>query len=314
MFEWLADRSGQNILTNEEQVIFWKHFAGYAMSIQSKVLSIAESRRLVQRISNTLRSQTTAIMRVQGYVFDGLLGQTGGGQALLYHVIKLSTGEIKCGKVYAINRDTEEILSAERNGSSEVHIDGVNPYVVHYEDALSFKHQGAPYTAMIALIMPLFQRNLTSVLDAFFEMPLQLNMFLKVATCVLSAGARFHELKKAHCDIKPENIMMLGSEFIVIDLGAVCSYGEQVREYTPGYNLDAPLHILTPVFDLNCAAVTLARCCLSGFEVKQGLTKEELSHRVTAAETYLDRMYTDVLRACLRSADCGAALAVLHTL
>ena len=47
MFVWLADRSGQNILTPEEQIIFLKHFAGYVMSLQSKVLSIAESGKLV---------------------------------------------------------------------------------------------------------------------------------------------------------------------------------------------------------------------------------------------------------------------------
>jgi len=88
MFEWLAKRSGENVFTADEQVVFWTKFAGFAIPLREKKLSIVESRLLVKQVSNVLKSQTTTAMMAIGFVFDGLLGQTGGGKALLYHVIE----------------------------------------------------------------------------------------------------------------------------------------------------------------------------------------------------------------------------------
>jgi serine/threonine protein kinase len=310
MFDWLAQRSGENVLTADEQVVFWTKFAGYAVPLREKNLSIVDSRSLVKKVSNVLKSQTTTAMLAVGFVFDGLLGQTGGGKALLYHVIEVATGEVKCGKVYRIDTETEATVTAEIEGSSEVHKDGPNQHIVCYEVTLPFEHVSAPSKKMIVLIMPLYQMSLAAVLDAFFETPLPKNMFLKVATCLLSAGSRFHELKKGHCDIKPENIMISGGNFTVIDLGAVCKYNVPATEYTPGYCLDAPVHSVTPIFDLNCSAVTLARCCISDFQVKQGRTRANLLQE-TEDLVSLDNLYTSVLKICLTASDCGAALAQL---
>ena len=129
---------------------------------------------------------------------------------------------------------------------------------------------------MVALIMPLYQFSLAMMIKAFLELPLPAEIFMKVAHCVLGAGARFHDIKMCHCDIKPENVMILGQSFTVIDLRAVCKHNEEVKEYTNGYYLDAPTHELTPIFDLNCAAVTLARCCLPDFSVRRGMTRANL--------------------------------------
>ena len=312
MFDWLAERSGENVFSADEQVVFWTKFSEYSIPLREKKLSIPESRLLVKRVSNVLKSQTTVAMMANGFVFYGLLGQTGGGKALLYHVIDVATGEI--GKVYCLDRETEATVDAEISGSSEVHQGAHNRHIVRYETTIPFEHASAPSKKMIVLIMPLYQLSLAAVLDAFYETPLPLNMYRKVATCVLSAGARFHELKKGHCDFKPENIMLMGGDFTVIDLGAMCKYRNAATEYTRGYYLDAPIHSVTPIFDLNCAAVTLARCCISGFKVTQGMTRAQLLHVIEdlISKGVLEhQLYTDVIKICLTSSDCEAALAQL---
>jgi serine/threonine protein kinase len=315
MFEWLAQRAGENIFTAAEQVIFWTKFAGYAVPLREKKLSIVDARSLVKRVCTVLRSQTTSVMMAVGFVFDGLLGQTGGGKALLYHVIELATGEVKCGKVYRVDKETEATVSAEVEGSTEVHEGDPNPHIVRYEHILPFHHESGSSGDMVVLIMPLFQMSLATILDAFFETPLPLNMFCKVATCVLGAGARFHELEKGHCDIKPENIMMAGGIFTLIDLGAVCKYGAAATECTPGYYLDAPVHSVSPIFDLNCAAVTLARCCIGSFKVARGMTKAQLSQMIKGLSTSaLEQTYADVIEICLSSDDSKAAYAALARL
>jgi serine/threonine protein kinase len=313
MFAWLAQRSGENPLTVDEQVVFWTKFSEYAVLLKEKKLSVADSRKLVRRVTTVLKSQTLAVMMANGFVFVGLLGQTGGGKALLYHVIEIETGEVKCGKVYQVDKDTEATLTAEIEGSKEVHGDAPNPYIVRYETIIPFQHENGSPKKMVALIMPLYQLSLAAILDAFFENPLPLIMFRKVAYCALHAGARFQALSKGHCGIKPENIMITGGEFTVIDLGAVCKYGAALTECTPGYYLDAHVHNVAPIFDLNCAAVTLARCCIPGFKVVPGRTRAQLLRIIEdliPAGT-LEHVYTDILKTCLTASDCSTALAQL---
>lgn len=38
MFEWLAQKSGESILTTEEQVLFWTKFAGYSIPVKGRLL------------------------------------------------------------------------------------------------------------------------------------------------------------------------------------------------------------------------------------------------------------------------------------
>lgn len=100
--------------------------------------------------------------------------------------------------------------------------------------------------------------------------------------------------------------MMTGNTFTVIDLGAVCNYNEEPRECTVGYYLDAPLHKLTAIFDLNCAAVTLARCCISDFEVCGGMTRAQLLE-ITSCKLESTSVYSRVFKICPTAVDCGVA-------
>jgi serine/threonine protein kinase len=212
--------------------------------------------------------------------------------------------------VYRIDRDTEATVYAETNGSAAVHKDGINEHIVCYEAAVNFKHESTVDDGMVALIMPLYQISLAAIIEAFSQTQLPELMFLKVAHCVLGAGARFHEIEKGHCDLKPKNIMMTGNTFTVIDLGAVCRYNDEPRESTVGYYLDASIHRLTAIFDLNCAAVTLARCCIVDFEVLKGMTREHLLE-IISRKLESASVYSRVLKICLKAADCGEAFTAL---
>ena len=57
-------------------------------------------------------------MTALGCVFVDLLGQTASGKALLYNVIDVNTGEVKCGKVYRKHDDTVSTIAAEINTSA----------------------------------------------------------------------------------------------------------------------------------------------------------------------------------------------------
>jgi serine/threonine protein kinase len=247
-----------------------------------------------------LKSRTTAAMRIQGFVFDGILGQTRGGKALLYHIIYSDTALVKCAKVYTLENN-EIVISTERNASAIVHRDGIVPSIVHYEKLLEFEHKTAPDKRMLAFVMPLYQLNLADVIDAYNDTPLPVIMYRKLVQCLLTAASRFHSLGFAHCDLKPENVMLSEGLFTVIDLGAVTAFGDMAQEYTPGYGLDASRSIVSGQFDMFCIANTLSRCCC--FEVDPNNTLTHLNEWLAQFEAKKTENveYTFPIRVCLDS-------------
>ena len=129
MFDWLAQKSGSNPFTSEEEVVFHLKFSNFAIPLKEKKLSVNDARSLVKSVRNFLKSKTTAIMRSEGYVFDGLLGQTGGGKALLYYVIKSNTFEVFCGKVYCVENETAETITIETDSSRILHSPSKHPLI-----------------------------------------------------------------------------------------------------------------------------------------------------------------------------------------
>jgi len=305
MFEWLAQKSGENILTAEEQVLFWTKFAGYSIPLKERKLSVQDTRKLVKTIRSYLRSQTAWVMQAEGYIFDGLLGQTGGGRALLYHVIDAQKPSVFCGKVYCMDADNEQTISVEINSSKKLHEGGIHPHIVHYMDWKSFSHYTAPSKSMIVLIMPLYQLSLTSLLEALFNNPMSLEMFQTLTSALLSACCRFEELDKCHGDVKPENIMISNGTFILIDLGAVTDFNKPLREFTEGYYLDSSVLCANSTFDLNCIAVTLGRCCIKDFEAKRGRTRAKYLEMLDL-QAILPQ-YKNAIRVCLTSSRCKDA-------
>lgn len=265
MFDWLAQRSGENPLTPEQKEIFWTRFNSYCVPVTERTLSVRAARNLVRQIKTVLKSRTVAAMRHRGYVFHGILDQSGSGKALLYNVIHSDTGMIKCGKVYLNNEGNERSISIERSASELIHADGIVPAIVHYEACLSFRHETVPEKSIVVFVMPLFQLTLSDVIEAYFDSPLPMNMYCRLVRCLFSAASRLYDVGRAHCDIKPENIMILNGEFTVIDLGAVTVFGNAVEEFTVGYGMEESRMSVTGKFDLYCIACTLARCL--GYEV-----------------------------------------------
>lgn len=316
MFSWLAQRSGENPLSEEERLIFFTQFGGYDEFVRNSSLSIKASRELVRKVRTVVRSKTTAVLSQSGYVFVGTLDQTGGGKALLYHIIHSETGVVKCGKVYKIDVENEEIVTTESSASSKIHHDGVISCVVRYETCLRFAHETAPQQQMVALVMPLYQMSLATIIDAYVDNPLPMNMYRKLVRCLLTAATRLHQIELVHCDIKPENIMICNGEFTVIDLGAVTAFGQAAREHTMGYAMEASRNAVSGQFDMFCIASTLARCCC--YEVKANNTTARLSHWLASPppdsiqDQQLWSLYMTPIQVCLNEAQGETALIFLR--
>jgi serine/threonine protein kinase len=245
------------------------------------------------------------LMQVEGYIFDGLLGQTGGGKAMLYHVIDAQKPLVFCGKVYCIDTENDQTISVEIHSSKLLHQECIHPHIVHYMDTKPFFHSTAPSKSMVVLIMPLYELSLTSLLEALLGTSMSLKMFQTLTNALLSACSRFEELDKCHCDVKPENIMISKGTFILIDLGAVTDVNQPLREFTEGYYLDASIHCANSTFDLNCIAVTLGRCCIKDFEAKRGRTRAMYLEMLDKQEIH--PQYKNAIRICLTSTRCKDA-------
>eukprot|EP01031_Cornospumella_fuschlensis_P035641 gene35641-43228_t len=308
LFHWLASRSGESPLSDNEQVIFWTRFGVYAIPLKEKILSVSDARRLVRQIRTVLRSLTAASMRTQGYVFVGILGQAGAGRALLYQIIDANAGLVKCAKVYCVDRLNETSIATERSASDRIHRDGVVDSIVCYDACLEFSHETAPDKRLVALVMPLFQMTLSTIIDAFQDNPISLVLYRSLVKCLVTAAARLHSLGLVHCDIKPDNVMILDGRFYLIDLGAVRTCGQEVVEFTRGYSMGASHTCVTSQFDMFCISNTLSRCC--GYDVSPNNNLERLHRWISFNESKLAG-YLEPIRICVNEQNGERALQCL---
>jgi serine/threonine protein kinase len=301
IFQWLAQKTGLNPLNTEERVVFYTKFMNFHRPVKDKLLSIGEARTLVENVRKFLRSQSRRVLlQHSSYLFDGLLGQTAGGKALLYHAINIQNRHIVCAKVYNVN---EEVFQAEIDASNSLHSDGEIEGIVHYFDVVTFSHETAQGENMVALMMPLYQICLREVMEAFMDIQPPLQMFNLLATTLLRGGSRFHELNLSHCDIKPENIMLHNGNFVLIDLGGVVNIGQPIRDCTPSYILDARTDKVDFTLDLYCIAVTLVRFCCANYDIRKRSTKEKLLSFVQDQYSISD-YHKEVINLCLTSTNC----------
>jgi serine/threonine protein kinase len=284
MFQKLADKAGDNILNQEERVILYTKFPNEIQVIKKNLLSIYNARQLYKKIRTTLRTKTIKIMKENGYIFDGLIGGNGGGKALLYNVIKDADFNVLCGKVYLIDSENQPTIHNEVSMSNYIHSNSKFPFIVKYSPIIEFYHHDTNNQKSIALIMPLYPLSLALVLEAYGEMPIPFTQFQTLVNCLLQSIEHLRSLKLAHCDIKPENIMIDNSVspsiFVLIDLGAVTEFGKEVKEYTPGYSLFESIFAVNENFDIMCILTTLVRCCCPNFDLKQSTTFEELNSKI----------------------------------
>ena len=251
-------------------------FSNYLLPIEGGYLTLLQGRQLLRSIRTILKSETIGRMISVGYAFDGLLGPTAGaGKAVLYRVLCTNTFQVYCGKVYL--RDLEGTPSVETEiwASAAVHSATKHQNIVHYL-AVEISHEAHDQRSL-ALRMPLYTMSLSDIVEAYRGVALPFKQVENISRCLLKAGARFEELELAHCDIKPENVMMDGASAVVIDLGSVTRFGEPVEEFTRFYALDSSYNAVDATFDLNCILVTLCRC----FSTEMGLPK--LTNRAALA-------------------------------
>jgi len=321
MFDWLAKASGQNPLSNEEKIIFFTQFSNFVNPTRMKILTIVEARKLVSNIRAFIKSKTVAALMQEGYVFDGLLSQGGAeGKALLYNVIDTASGKILCAKVYSVSDANDSNISNEIEKSLLIHESSIHPHVVKYLRPIHFSHLQSSSSSsipMVALLMPKYELNLFEILDAFTENPLSIGIFRKLTLHILDAASRFESVGLSHSDIKPQNIMILAGNFVLIDLGASCRLGSAATEYTPGYFLNANPNHMTPEFDLNCIIVTLAKCCIKGFIPKLGMTKAAFIdtfnswRSVSESDGSIANLYVDIIQILLSHVSSTAAFRVV---
>jgi serine/threonine protein kinase len=243
-------------------------------------MNSASALKLFQQIRITLKSATiTVVLNTTGYLFDGLIGSSGGGKSLLYRVFEPSTCIIYCGKVYLNMGKELGCFSTSNEYEISLMIHGQTPHmnIIQIKETISFTHQSEPtQPGLLAMIMPLYTMSLADILLAFGNVHLPFDLFRNIANGLLDAGSHFQARGVSHCDFKPENIMMDNKTPIVVDFGATVKLGCKVIEYTSGYSLDADRNCVNSQFDLFCIIITLVRCFLPSFmfdlETKDDLT------------------------------------------
>jgi serine/threonine protein kinase len=257
-----------NPLTEEQKNVLTRKFSSHMVSISTKTMTILQARKLMKSIATALCTGTVAQMVKDGFVFDGMLGPTGQGKAVLYNVVRVSDFAVLCGKVYLKgDGPSEQSQFAEVMASEVLHKKDRHPNIVQYEHILDINHINHP-TASLALIMPLYKLSLQAVYDAFSDHPVSWEQMRNVAASMISAGLRLEECKLVHCDIKPDNIMLGDGVVVLIDLGSVVSVGAPVAEYTDYYGMDCSRVTASHRFDIFCLVVTLCRGFVPEFVVK----------------------------------------------
>ena len=268
-FEWI-ERLLMQPLTETERSMLTTKFSGYMLSITTRTMTVLQARKLLTCIRASLCTATVAKMVNEGFVFDGLLGFTGQGKAVIYYVIRVEGLEILCGKVYLKNDLSTDLAQfTEVMSSAALHSNGkkIIPNIVYYKEVLNISHINHK-SESLALIMPLYKLSLQNVIESFGDLGVPWKELKRVASSMIQAGLRLEQCGLVHCDFKPDN-MMLGDDIVVlIDLGSVVAIGVEIVEYTPFYGLDC-LHVAaTHQFDIFCLTVSLCRAFIPGFIVR----------------------------------------------
>ena len=111
-----------------------------------------------------------------------------------------------------------------------------------------------------ALFMPLYARSLHQLVhESHTAAPLPAALLLRTARDVLRGLALMHAAGLAHCDVKPDNVMLDGAgAATLIDLGAATPFGNPTREGAPeSMALGLSVSLGSASVDLACLASTL---------------------------------------------------------
>jgi len=281
--ETVADRIGRvlgNPLKDQDILILHQNFGAYVSLYEKKDPSVADARKLMGLIAAVIRSQTVRDLHQQGYLFNGIVGGAGSGRSTIYSVYQISTRTAMAAKVYTSEMFQDAALelkiSEEIKNSKHIHA----RQIIQYTESFEFSHhdhQGP----LKALIMLRFHDSLQNFLSALVQDPFDEIASSELARVLLQVGCVFLTLRKAHSDIKPNNIMITNGSFKIIDLGSTTEFGKPAKELTPRFHLDANVHNVDHKLDLYCIATTLALCA----GVKDNADKPLTSLSCTTAAT-----------------------------
>jgi hypothetical protein len=243
--------------------------------------------RLVERLKTVVTTRKRLqIATATGYYFDGQLSSSEGRArpCILYRVVT-PAGRVGVAKVYfateaaAAHKEWElsralapsemraagDVAAAATSAATREHdattaaapqqlpLGGTHP-LVHYEARLELDNN------RVALCMPLFACTLHDLLrEAHGGHTLPASLLLRVADAMEAALSLLHGYNIAHCDVKPDNIMLRESgEPVLIDLGSATPFGQEIEEGAPlQFILDCDTTAATPLLDRVCLATTL---------------------------------------------------------
>lgn len=290
------------------------------------------SKDALQRLVIRLKTVVTTRKRLQiatatGYYFDGQLSSSEGRArpCILYRVVTPS-GRIGVAKVYFSDEATSaqkewelsralaphEALESREGAVGVAHGAGADTAGVSTRQSpaprrLSTAHPLVLYEARleldddrVALCMPLYACTLQDLLrEAHGSHALPASFLLRVADAVEAALSLLHGQGFAHCDVKPDNIMLRESgEPVLIDLGSATQFGHEIKEGAPQpFILDCDTTSATAQLDRVCLATSLWAAVHRGVDPSNrtrlgllGLCQAEASAAADDARAVLDRI------------------------
>jgi len=193
-----------------------------------------------------VHTQTQAFLyNLHGYVFDGriFLHQNG------VHMVKVAKGTRPL-----VAKVADKDLRVEHDVSKLVHLEQKCPTVMQVEACFPVDTMNSRY----ALVTPFYGMTLDEVVRARsgFLPPV---VMANVTLCTLSTIKAFTNVKLAHCDLKPQNLMMAPNGTVVaIDFGSASQIGKEITSTTASFAACASSYRASPEFDLSFLGTMLA--------------------------------------------------------
>lgn len=223
------------------------------------------------------------------FFLDGPLFAQGQATAKLHLCADASSPtDFLCAKVYEASDDGRAAAAREIAAGREI--------AAQFPEAATlvrFCHTGALPSGSPIIIMPFYFFSLADLIHTFFyptkSLPaagpgIWVRSIAQVALGVCAAVAKLHAMGRAHCDVKPSNIMLRPDGVpVLVDLAAVTVLGNKPVEVSDGWIVTKTAEekavlkaSASPALDLHCLAATVYSCLIGA---KSSDTAEQLAVR-----------------------------------
>jgi len=239
---------------SEKNALFKPQFAGDREQLSLGLMSKEDGKKLRIRLSSFLRTYSRSNLRSNdGYIFDGEIVQGGARSLLLKAVTPI--GKPVVAKAYSLADETQ--ASLEFAVSEKVHSSFDCPFLIQVTRLVSTERHRI-------LILPILPISFAEIIASDPGNGLPESLCVRYGCQILCAIEALHLAGYAHCDVKPENIMInTDGNAVLIDLGSCVQLEKKVTESTPPHFLDSP-DIACLERDVACLCSTLICATLGG--------------------------------------------------